>query len=218
MSIYAQEEHCTWVVSSVLVTTCPGCWWNADSQIFLQTWWCSSLARWLLSLLWFFVQKSRTILVLLWSWFKKAVIFWLVFFVPQLGVTETHYIKWFRVVWPCPSFCWRNHTIRCMSRVWHQPSQIGKAYDWFQCWYYLGSSETVPDHPGVTVATLCWGFRTQQNMIFCCLITFCHMCGDSPPFLSEGSFYILPHFWLFLLVLWVFHCFQIRFLVSKGPK
>jgi hypothetical protein len=34
MSIYAQEEHCTWAVSFVIGKLRPGCWLNPDLQIF----------------------------------------------------------------------------------------------------------------------------------------------------------------------------------------
>jgi hypothetical protein len=34
MSIYAQEEQCTWVVSSVLDILFSGCWLDPDLQIF----------------------------------------------------------------------------------------------------------------------------------------------------------------------------------------
>ena len=68
-----------------------------------------------------------------------------------------------------PSLFCRNHTIWHMPRIWHQPSQVGKTYEWFRYWNCMGSSATMSDCPGVTVATLCWGFGTQQSLIFCCL-------------------------------------------------
>jgi hypothetical protein len=118
-------------------------------------------------------------------------------------------MKWFRVVWLCPSFCCRNHSIRHMSWVWRQPSQVGKAYDWFQCWNCLGSSETVSDHPGVTVATLCLGFGTQQSMIFCSLNWVVTTVAWRSPFFEWGKFFILYYSTLeFSLVLWVLCCFQ----------
>ena len=157
---------------------------------FLQAWWCSSLARWFLSLLWFFVRNSRTIFGSVVDMVQeRGHMLALLFFMYHNWVWQKLItVKCFIAMWLCPSFCGRNHTIWHMPRVWHQPSQVGKAYDWFQCWNYLGSSETVSVHPGVTVATLCWGFGTQQSMIFCCLITFCHNCGDSLPYqLGEGE-------------------------------
>ena len=95
-------------------------------------------------------------------------------------------------------FC-RNQPIRRMSRVWHQPSQVGKAYDWFQWWNCLGSSEPVSDHPGVTVATLCWVFGTQQSMVFSCLFWFVTTVVTLPIFIEWGKFFltILPHYRIF---------------------
>ena len=108
-------------------------------------------------------------------------------------------------------FC-RNHTIWRMSRVWHQPSQVGKAYDWFQWWNCLGSSEPVSDHPGVTVATLCWVFGTQQSMVFCCLFWFVTTVVTLPIFIELGKFFIiLPHYRIFPLSVGILllpnHCF-----------
>ena len=105
-------------------------------------------------------------------------------------------------------FC-RNQPIRRMSRVWHQPSQVGKAYDWFQWWNCLGSSEPVSDHPGVTVATLCWVFGTQQSMVFSCLFWFVTTVVTLPIFIEWGKFFLFYHTIEYFLYLWVFCCFQI---------
>ena len=118
----------------------------------------------------------------------------LVFSCITTGKTETHSHEMAQsgVTFAFP-FC-RNQPIWCMSRVWHQPSQVGKAYSWFQWWNCLGPSEHVPVQPDVTVATFCWVFRTQQGMVFCCLnwvvttaVTFPHF-----PWVRE-VFFILPH-------------------------
>jgi hypothetical protein len=104
-------------------------------------------------------------------------------------------INWFRAVWCGPSFFHRNHTIQRMSRVWHQPSQVGKTQDWIQCWKSLGSSEHVSDHTDVTVAKLFWLFGTQQVIIFWCL--GCHNCGDIYLFHWGRFFIIWPNFRVF---------------------
>ena len=114
-------------------------------------------------------------------------------------------------------FC-RNQPIRRMSRVWHQPSQVGKAYDWFQWWNGLGSSEPVSDHPGVTVATLCWVFGTQQSMVFSCLFWFVTTVVTLPIFIEWGKLFLLYHPIEFFLYLWVFCCFQISVLAWIGSK
>ena len=113
-------------------------------------------------------------------------------------------------------FC-RNQPIQHMPRVWHQPSQVGKAYDWFQWWNCLGSSEPVSDHPGVTVATLCWVFGTQQSMVFCCLFWFVTTVVILPVFIEWGIF-LFYHTIEFFLYLWVFCCFQISVLACMGSK
>ena len=126
-----------------------------------------------------FVRKSRTIADPSWTWSKKEVICWLHHhllyhnYVWQKLITMNCFI----VMWLCPSICWK-HAIWHMPRIWHQPSQVGKAYEWFHCWNCVVLSETLSDHPGVTVATLCWGFGTQQSLIFCCLMR-CHNFGGS---------------------------------------
>jgi hypothetical protein len=106
-------------------------------------------------------------------------------------------MKWFRVVWLCPSFCFRNHTIWRMSRVWHQPSQVGKAYYWFQCWNCLGSSELRL----ITLVLLWQHFVEGSGLIKAWFsvawLPFCHNYGDSPLFWMREDFCILPHFRLF---------------------
>jgi hypothetical protein len=47
-----------------------------------------------------------------------------------------------------------------LTPAWSDRKNI---YDWLHFWNREGSSETVSDCPAVTVATLCWGFRTQQG-------------------------------------------------------
>ena len=43
----------------------------------------------------------------------------------------------------------------------------------------VGFSRTVSLFPGVTVATLCWGFGNQQSLTFSCLRRM-YNCGGSP--------------------------------------
>ncbi len=117
-----------------------------------------------------FVQKSRTISSPSCTLSKNEVICLLVIVsVSQLCVTGIQNHDKFHSYVTLPFLFCRNHTIWCMPRIWHQPSQVGKTYEWFHCWNCVGSSETVSDCPSVTVATLCWGFGTQQSLIFCCL-------------------------------------------------
>ena len=95
--------------------------------------------------------------------------------------THNHEMAQSGVTFALP-FC-RNQSIRRMSRVCYQPSQVGKAYDWFQWWNCLGFSEPVPDNPDVTVATLCLlSVRDLAKYGFLLLVLICHNCGDTPHF------------------------------------
>ena len=188
MSIYAQEKHCTWVVSFVLGTLRAGCWYNPDLKVFgdLMMFFNGKMIFIITLIL---VWKSRTISALLWTWSNHEVIWWLVIFLyHNWSWKKLIIIKWFRSVSLPFHFC-RNHTIWCMSRVDTSLVRYGK-HDWFQCWNCLGSPETVSDHPG--------RFGTQQSMIFCCLITFFTTVVTLPDILSEESLFILPHFRIFL--------------------
>jgi hypothetical protein len=142
----------------------------------------------------------------------------LVFSCITTGKTETHNHEMAQsgVTFAFP-FC-RNQPIWCMSRVWHQPSQVGKAYSWFQWWNCLGPSEHVPVHPGVTVATFCWVFRTQQGMVFCCLNWVVTTAVTFPHFPWVREVFLFYHTIECFLVLWVFCCFQISGLVCMGSK
>jgi len=197
MSIYAQEEHCTWVVSSVLDTLCPGCLCSpglqilADLMMFITGKMISIISMMVSIIALLFVQKSRTILTLSWTLSKNEVICWLVIFsISQLCVTRIQNHDMIHSYVTLPFLFCRNHTIWRMPRVWHQPSQVGKTYEWFHCWNCAGSSETVSDCQSVTVATLCWGFGTQQSLIFCCLHWDITTVVTPPSlfFLSRGSY------------------------------
>jgi hypothetical protein len=63
MSIYAQEEYCTRVVSSVLGKLCSGCWFNPDLHIFTD-------------LMMFIIGKMIFIITLIFL-FKNLEQFWL---------------------------------------------------------------------------------------------------------------------------------------------
>jgi len=149
---------------------------------------------------------------------KRGHMLALSYSVSQLLVTETHNHEMVQSCVTLPFLFCRNHSIRVMSRVWHQPSQLGKAYNWFQCRIYLGSSETVSNPPWCYYSnTLLRLWDSAKNDFLLPDFLFATTVVTLP-FLVTEVFFILPHFRLFLLVLWVYCCFQISVLVSKGLK
>ena len=86
---------------------------------FLQTWWCSSLARRYPSLIWFLLANLEQFLLFCGHSPRSRLYACFVFFLYYDRVwLKLLTMKWFRVVWLCPSLC-RDHTIRCTWRVWH---------------------------------------------------------------------------------------------------
>jgi hypothetical protein len=94
------------------------------------------LATWFPSLLWFFLNLEQFWLICEHGLRKRTYAGFVIFLYLNWMWQKLITMKWFRAVWLCPSFCCRNHTILCMSRVWHQPSQVEKAYD---CFFNVGT-------------------------------------------------------------------------------
>jgi hypothetical protein len=203
MSIYTQEEHCTWVVSSVLGKLCPRCWFNPDLKIFADlTMSITGMMIYIIILIFVF-KKLNNFSSFMDMVQERGHMLALSCFCITTGCDRTHNHEMAQSsVTSALPFC-RNQPIWCMSRVWQQPSQVGKAYNWFQWWNFLVSSELVSDHPDVTVATLCRVFILSKAWFSVAL--GCQNCSDTPHFLWVRDFFVLPHCRIFP-ILWVLCC------------
>ncbi len=127
-SICAQDEHCTGVVSSMLFTLCPECFFSPGSQILTDFMMFITGKIFFIIACFLFENLEQFQLLHGHGPRMRSYAGLVIFSVSQLCVTETHNQEMFHSHVTLPFHFCRNHTIWHMSRVWHQPSQVGKTY------------------------------------------------------------------------------------------
>ena len=140
----ALEWLALWFLHCVRGVCCsPGLLILADLMMFITGKVISIIGKMVSIIALLFVRKSRTISAPSWTWSKNSSYAGLSYFsVAQLCVTGIQNHDMFHSHVTLPFLFCRNHSIWCMSRIWHQPSQVGKTYEWFRYWNCMGSSET----------------------------------------------------------------------------